>query len=364
MENSIDAIIFSIVFRYLSDYELHNASKVCRIWWRLAKNENILRGPMYIKYTGKPSDNRKNWLREKQEIIMWHEARPCLQIFFSNVNKDKNDVNECHCEFLSSDSYTIDLGNNYRMDERKMETILMSLTFPKTYKTKIATYTFINDNIDKGLFCQEIRFHCGTNIKKIKFLKTHMQSYFQNDSHMPSCMLLFSRESSIFQLVDLIFTLAEWFPKSNINIWGGIINSITVCQQCFKKSCCRVIANCTLILISNPKLAVWTEILDHFCNTREIIREKLINLKKKISLNTHTVALINTAFHRKDNFYALENSIFREIFPGVTLFHMYGNAAFRGEGLQNDHRLSEYSSKSIKNIRMFYQTSIMIITYD
>lgn len=362
MESTIDAITLSIVLRYLNNYELDNAAKVSRLWRKIAKNEENLRGPSYNEYIRRIEEKHKSWYSIKADIINNNGARSGLQLFFTDDKKVKSCTEGCHCKNLPPSSYSVVLECHVTMNAETANTVLMSLFFPKTSKTKIATYTFIRDTFKEGLFCPEINFHCGTDIGKVKFLQAHMQTYFENDNSPTSCMLLFCNNSSTDFLIDLLIVLSKWFPKVKICIWGGVVDSISVCQYRYQNNFCSSDAYCILIFINNARIASYVENLDYNCNTPQKIKEKYINLKKRLSLRKHTIALINTNYIRMSNFYSMERYLFKQIFPNIQLFHIVGSAVFNGQGLQSITNNTPVEDPD--NVLIHLESSIMIITYD
>lgn len=362
MENTIDAMTLSIVFKYLNDYELDNAAKVSRFWWKIAKNEENLRGPSCCEYIKRLETKNKSWHFIKADIIKNNGARSGLQLFFTDDRKVKSCTEGCHCENLPVSSYSVVLECNLMMNTEQSNTALMSLFFPETHKTKIATYTFIPDTFKPGLFCPEINFHCGTDIAKVKFLQTHMQRYFGNDYNPTSCMLLFCNNCSTNFLIDLLLVLSDWFPDKRICIWGGIVDSISVCQYYYQNILCSAEAYYILIFINNAQIATYIENLDCNCTTPQAIKEKYLNLRKRVSLRKHTIALINTTYFRMNSYYSMERYLFKQVFPNIKLFHMIGAAVFKGQGLRNMRNTMPV--RDPENNRIYLETSIMIITYN
>lgn len=356
MENSLIEATLHKIFKHLKDNELKNVAQVCRFWWKTAKNEYKLRGPMSVTKVKDYKNLCVSWSDVKTDIIKSYGARPCLQIFFIR-NLEKLDFQDkCHCPYMASNSFSLVLETDYSFILEQNESILRSLVFPKTSKTKITTYTFRENNLKGGLFCEELRFDCGIDINKVKFLKTHMQSNFKDNG----CMIILCNFHSLNSFIDCILILLKWFKESKIHIWGGIVDSMNVCQYLFKKHLCRIDPEFTIIFINNPNLTVWTENLNKSCDTLEKIENKLIALKKIVRLKGHSVALMYTSYYRIKSFYKLEESLFRQIFPNVALFHIYGSSSFTGE---STYHLNEFFVNG-NSTYVEFQTSIIIITYN
>lgn len=350
--------VWSKVFKYLDDNELDRVATVSRSWDILVKNEKFLRGPICVLKSKQRTNVPDEWFREKENIISHYDNRCCLQIFFSNDTRGPN-FKDCNCLLLPPGSYTLHLENRFVINQFN-ENILCSLYFPKTFKTRSTTFTFIQRLFTEGMFCQEIRFNCGTNIRDVKFLRYKLIPYFELDGFTNTCLIIFCKKYSVINLLEFVQVLSEWFPQNKIcGIWGGIIDALSVCQTIYKKEFCCVETEYSVILINSPFMEVWTELLTNDDDSETKVKEKLRIFKENIRLRTYSVALMHVNTPRLAKFYTLDINIFQETFPGLHLFPVYGVAVLHGNSFSDftGNFVARSSNRDAAN------TSIMIITY-
>ncbi|KAI4481077.1 hypothetical protein M0804_009703 [Polistes exclamans] len=329
-----------------------------KTWDIMAKNEKLLRGPICVLRSKERTNVPEEWLNEKENIITHYDNRSCLQIFFTNDTGGPK-FSDCHCLLLPPDSYTLYLETQFATNQSN-ENILCSLYFPKTFQTRSTTFTFIQRLFTVGLFCQEIRFNCGTDIRDVKFLKHKLAPYLECDGFTNTCLITFCKKYSVVNFLEFLQVLSEWFPENKIcGIWGGIIDALSVCQIVYKKEFCGVDTEFSFILINSPYMNVWTELLDDDDDSEIKIKEKLRIMKEHIKLRTHSVALMHINTPRLSKFYSLDLNIFQEIFPNLSLFPIYGVAVLHGNSFNDftENFVARTSNRTAAN------TSIMIITY-
>ncbi|XP_015172587.1 PREDICTED: uncharacterized protein LOC107064424 [Polistes dominula] len=148
---------------------------------------------------------------------------------------------------------------------------------------------------------------------------------------MQKCIILFVRDYSVFSMLELLKTIRNWYPESNIPIWGGLMDRLNVCQRCFNKTHCTSAAEMVLMFISSPDMKVWNVTLDKTCNSMITIRQKLTTFKEKVELKLYSIALMYFSSRHIDKLDTIQIKAFQEIFPNIILYPIYGDASIGGE---------------------------------
>ncbi|KAI4499052.1 hypothetical protein M0802_005918 [Mischocyttarus mexicanus] len=276
-----------------------------------------MRGPVCTFNSKIKTSITESWVKEKLEITYCNDKRPSLQVFFTNDGMDK--YNGCHCSPYLSNTYSLSIENEVAQGISS-EILLVSLFFPKTAGIQIATYTFTNQSFNDGLFCQELRFNCGHDIRLVKILKDKVKPFFEIDQLTNTCLIIFCNVYSLTELMLFVKVLQEWFPINKVRgIWGAIVESISVCQVVYNKNFCRVNTEFSIILINSPFMEI--------------------------------------VFYKTSG---LDIQVFRDIFPEVYLFPIFGRAVIHGNSF--DDFLDNFLAHCVYD--GLFNTSIMIITYD
>lgn len=358
MESNLEKCL-TYVFKYLTYDELEIVTEVNRAWAIHVRGEKRLRTALCFTKSRPKTNTRKTWITEKRDIIKNYIGRSCLQIFFTNDKEENNFEDKCHCVYLPRTSYTVNLEGHAMTDQPK-DNVLLGLYFPRSFKTKIRTYTFVKQPNDDNLHCNEIRL---TIVRELAFqggLKLRFKKYMLEDSAI-SCMIILLTKDNLYEVKEMLDVCSIWFPGTRINIWGGITDAISICQSVsrFEMRSCRITPAYTIIFIKKPDMSSYVEHFEKECNTEEKFMEKLINFKERVILKTYSIALMYISSNCVDRYFDLYTSKFKELFPNVNLYPIYGDAPLVGgiiEVIMENLPMSNCP-------HIFYYTTIMIITY-
>ncbi|KAI4498972.1 hypothetical protein M0802_005838 [Mischocyttarus mexicanus] len=149
------------------------------------------------------------------------------------------------------------------------------------------------------------------------------------------------------------------FPDSRVPIWGGVIDTLSVCKSFLLKTQCNMRADLINIIISGQNMSMWNLLLDDDCHSKKKLKKKFAELKNNVKLKDHTIGFIFTPIKRYEKLNTLESTVFAKYFPEVQLIHIYGHAAFIGNGFK------ELYDMMTKQLPMEDEgcTTIMILTY-
>ncbi|KAI4481150.1 hypothetical protein M0804_009776 [Polistes exclamans] len=359
MESNLEKSL-TFVFKFLSYDELEIVTEVNRTWSKHVRAEKILRTALCFTKSRPKTSTRKTWIKEKREIIRNYIGRSCLQIFFTNDKEDKNFEDKCHCSHLPLTSYAVNLEGHAMTDQPK-DNVLYNLYVPRTFETKIRTFTFVKQPDNDYLHCNEIRLTIVRELGYQVALKLRFKNFMLEDSAI-SCMIILFTKDNLYEVKEMIDIFSVWFPRTKINIWGGITDVLTICQSIsrFEKRSCRITPSYTIIFIQKPDMCSYVEHFEKECDTEEKFMEKLINFKERVTLQSYSIALMYISSNRVDRYFELYTSKFKELFPNVSLYPIYGDAPLVGgivEVIMENLPVSNYP-------HIFYYTTIMLITFD
>ncbi|XP_014608661.1 PREDICTED: uncharacterized protein LOC106789184 [Polistes canadensis] len=106
-------------------------------------------------------------------------------------------------------------------------------------------------------------------------------------------------------------------------------------------------------------METWILTLNEDCNDKEKIETKFADFKKNVQLKNHSMGFMYVTYRRAPNFFLIESTVFKQMFPETPLFYILGSAAF-GEDLKVTLETLKLSQQ--KTQRM--ETKLMILTYN
>ncbi|KAI4481147.1 hypothetical protein M0804_009773 [Polistes exclamans] len=122
-------------------------------------------------------------------------------------------------------------------------------------------------------------------------------------------------------------------PLDEITIWAATIDALSLCRFGINKHYCRMDSKYLFVFINNPDLNTYVGFLDENCNNADKIRKELKKFKSKTEFSSNSIALMHVSYARLKEFYALDISIFKDVFPNVCLFPFYGDRSFSTNGI-------------------------------
>ncbi|KAI4495475.1 hypothetical protein M0802_008689 [Mischocyttarus mexicanus] len=345
------------IFKLLNGIDLHNASQVSRLWSEVAKDEEKERGPMYIIKRRKKTIFHYGWDQVKKEIIDCCQVKPSL-IMLMYVPYSNIISRGCHCNFLPVECYLLSLEYNSTIRNmiRPKKTVA-SMYFPSVPNIQISALTLKKNFKRTGIYCEELELYFEDSLKYSKKLKTIFEEFFIHDSSMTSCLILLCDNINNAIALDLIESLKDWFPNKNFPLWGGMVDRMSVCNYINNSRICQVHADSVAILLGGPEMKIWTVILDQFCETKQVIENKLKDFKESITLRKHSIGFIFSSQFRENYLLALDSSIYHHYFPNVPLVNCFGHKSFGGS-------LDEAYKRMPHNMDQIGDATLMIITYN
>ncbi|KAI4481151.1 hypothetical protein M0804_009777 [Polistes exclamans] len=106
-------------------------------------------------------------------------------------------------------------------------------------------------------------------------------------------------------------------------------------------------------------METWIVTLNEDCNDKEKIETKFAEFKKNVQLKNHSMGFMYVTYRRAPNFFLIESTAFKQMFPETPLFYILGSAAF-GEDLKVTLETLKLSQQKIQRM----ETRLMILTYN
>lgn len=263
----------------------------------------------------------------------------------------------CYCELVQSHCYFIVL----KTPVPKNEILTLSSTiFPNLPTTQITHYTFYTTFVKDEYYCPEIYSTFDYNFLECTHFKQYLDPLLLCNESPSKCLILWCKTSSVKKLTNLIKNIADWYPTNKVVVWGGVAETLTICNQNANLASCRKNVDFTFFFINDQNIEIESLFLDQNYTNKELIEEKFINLKDRTKLKEHSIAFMYTSLFSLYDFSELEIFLFKKYFPNVKLVHTIGKEPFGGVGLSELFKKSEKPQLNKNAIH----TALMILTYD
>ncbi|KAI4492830.1 hypothetical protein M0804_002621 [Polistes exclamans] len=351
MEEDLYKNVLPHIFKYLNGYDLYIASRVNSVWKKLAISEESSRGPACIARYKEECIDPDNLNTIQREITACCPTRPALSIFFNPNIFEKITSEGCHCKCLPFNAYSVTLNQT---PIRSFSPIL-GCFFPEAPLININTFTIYNIPSLPELYCHEQRCFFNDNFLNADRLCEVMKPIFTENSPLTSCFILFSRRNTDHRVFCLEMALRDWFPETNITIWGGQVNNITVCDRVRELPTCIEYPEMVIIIISGM-VQTYSVYVNNTYITMPEIEKKLKLLQEKLTLKKHSMGFMFAA-NIFPALFDMEVKIFTKFFPNMPLAAYYGFQAYGG--VNDSDRAQIVQSYNACN-----NTCFMIITYD
>ncbi|KAI4473101.1 hypothetical protein M0802_016313 [Mischocyttarus mexicanus] len=152
--------------------------------------------------------------------------------------------------------------------------------------------------------------------------------------------------------------VASKFGFYSMKIWIAVVDEITICRYNFGNHYCKIGTEFLFMFINNPSYKAYVKYLFWHFNTPYKIRTQLNKFRQEIGLVSNSTAFMHVSYGRKEKFYCLDTSLFREVFPEVRLLSFYGKTSYMGKCFHHIPFLSMYpfTKKLVKH------TTILLIS--
>ncbi|KAI4483876.1 hypothetical protein M0802_013242 [Mischocyttarus mexicanus] len=266
--------VLRLVFQYLTPPDLTIAGQVSNIWYRVAKNESIERNTffyfsdMVVKNFHLDSVLSKWWVKPRVNFVAFSGIR------FYSSNNDVNDSN----------------GN-------------------KNHSSSV--YFDTDKQREKSFFTSHVNIFC-------------LEENFQS-----KVLIIFCRSNSFKRLLKALKSLYTWIGDHDLTLWLAVVDELSFCRYNYSQHDCRINTEFILMFISNPSIKSYSHFIPDDCYTAEQIRTELKNFKEEIKLTPRSIAFMHISFIRiQSRLNELDTSIFKEVFPDVDLYPLYGTGSF------------------------------------
>lgn len=356
MCENLNYCILRNIFKYFNATELDVLSKVCRSWSKAVEDEIASRGPICIITTLGENESMGDMHSRFREALRNLRIKPCIQFQIIENYFNSHYINGCPCSYFPNSCYSLYLKNVFvRIDSNR----IVNMIIPDVPSLQIITRTFVSLPWTTGLFCVEQNYNSEFFFLNAKDLKDDFVNFLSADNTEKRCMILFSKllNSDMVQL--FIEHFLSWFPNIEINVWGGILDEIKICSFNYKLSLCCGETNFACIFINGTEMETWILTFDEDCNDKEKIERKLAEFKQNLQLKNHSMGFMYITYRRAPNFFLMEFTAFKQMFPGTPLFYILGSASF-GEDLKATLGTLKTSQQRIQRL----ETRLMILTYN
>lgn len=333
-----DAMRF--VVRYLSDTDLDKISSISRSWSIIAQVENLLRSPQFI--TGQVIRSHNNIITLKDNVFNNIRKKPYLILSFTNKNSKSRVVKRIYKQLAPTYCYTAMLKRDFIEDENTLWTIII----PHSSVIKVNAFSFRERLYQPGLCCLETCYFTETDLEYFPLMKRHYDKFidscitYPSNSCFSTCMIILCVYYNVSQLVGIVEKLNRWYTIGPI--WGGTIDSAEACTHLWEEPPNSSNTNIIQIFITSHNMYNQYYILDRNCNTQEKILMKFQYARNRILLKRHSIAFLCTSTTRCKDFYMIESSMFKKVFPDVPLAHIFSNRPF---GAKDMSEFRQYLNK-------------------
>ncbi|XP_076239977.1 F-box only protein 22-like isoform X2 [Calliopsis andreniformis] len=340
--------VLRTIFQYLNGMELSNASMVCRSWLEAANNEKQIRGPVCSKEF---INEMQNVEYIKSQIIEQLWIKPALGLFFTGPSFPSI-KRDCHCKVLPKNCTTVTLRtygiviNNNEIEDNL--NYLASVFLPEIPNVSIKTVTIS----DSSMKMDGIK-KCTEDIKKA--LDTPEKNHNKS-----KCLLLFCDLRGRKLAIRIADSLKKCYTDHKFSVWGGVARDLLICNgKGSKNDECEKFPVCVGITLTGS-IDTWSIVVDRSCNTKDRVERRLKLLKSRVCLKKHSIGFMFACCARGENMFNernLESSVFKTLFPEVSLIGCFGDGEF-GE-------TSISSEPTAKRPRWYNETTtiFLIISY-
>ncbi|KAI4491112.1 hypothetical protein M0802_010422 [Mischocyttarus mexicanus] len=272
--------VMNLVFQYLSSPYLDIVAKVSRTWDTIAYFEKLQRNTYFYIFdiaeeTFAIQSSFKNTFKHDDSYFLEN-----LGVVYTNNSTFKSDNHELRCVNRELCSFVVNIGFDRNVENLGGSDILYWLIFPIYKITNVRIFSFINPRLESKLPCDLLQF-----------------SNEGNDS---------------------------WFGSHDMIIWLGVVDKLSICRNVSDERYCQIDTEFVFMFINNPSMAAYLCYLSEECDNAVKIRTQLRNLRPKINFWASSAAIMHVSYLRLSKLYQLDEIVFREVFPDVTLHPIYG----------------------------------------
>lgn len=116
--------------------------------------------------------------------------------------------------------------------------------------------------------------------------------------------------------------------KMLLSLWGGVVTDLYICNKANKRNCTKLDVFGVLITGS---IQTWSIVIDRKCATKEQVEAKLTSFKSQVNLGKHSIGFMFACHARgkmKFNEANVESTIFKKLFPHISLAGCFGDGEF------------------------------------
>ncbi|KAI4483875.1 hypothetical protein M0802_013241 [Mischocyttarus mexicanus] len=188
--------------------------------------------------------------------------------------------------------------------------------------------SFINQHIANKNNCRSIYFDTDDKDKIALFL-SDLDNFLSEENFRSKVLIIFCRSASFGKLLKTCQSLDKWIGEIDIILWLAVVDELSFCRYNFGLHDCKIDTEFIFTFIGDPLLMAYSSLISNDCNTAEKIRSELIIFKEEIKLTPRSIAFMYVSYVRvEDELYELDTSIFKEVFPTVDLYPLYGTRSF------------------------------------
>ncbi|KAI4481085.1 hypothetical protein M0804_009711 [Polistes exclamans] len=316
--------VIYLSLKYLNIDDLQKLGQVSRYWYNVTKSIKVMRDTTSCIVDELKFNQRLRWIFTDRHNTNHFNKIPCLQVCFTNDNNDENLQSGCISRIKPFNSFTINLKSYYNIRHGEEINPIRPITIPFEYFTELTTFSFIDHSReDEEIYLNYVNDRMNVHTLYSKFVQF---CRFRNPKSI--VIIIFCQSCYFLEFLDLMYAVSRRIAMFEITIWAVTIDALSICRFSLNKHYCRIDNKFLFIIINNPKLKTYVGFLDENCNDAHKIETELRKIKSKIELLSNSIALMHVSYSRLKEFYALDTSIFREVFPNVCLFPFYGDNSF------------------------------------
>ncbi|KAI4499031.1 hypothetical protein M0802_005897 [Mischocyttarus mexicanus] len=277
---------------------------------------------------------------------------PGLGITFTNVNTHSYFNHGTVCNKKVFNYFIVNLRSYYDIVYKVKEDPLIGFHLPVDDFVDVTILSFISHHITSKVKSGNI---CFINDFKItSFLLDDYPNIRQSNN-----LIIFCRKDSHKKCEKLFKSLDKWNLFSNIKIWFAIVDDITICRNKHTSWDCRISTEFIFLFIKHAPMRTYSNFLSTFCDSEEETRKQFTRFRGKMILSSRSIAFMHICQSRVNESYELQTTIFREIFPDVILYPIYGTMSCFGRTYKDFLLAVRLCNKGLHD----KYTTILILSY-
>ncbi|XP_014609569.1 PREDICTED: uncharacterized protein LOC106789671 [Polistes canadensis] len=309
--------VIYLSLKYLNIDDLQKLGQVSRYWYNVTKSVKLMRDTTSCIVDELKFNQHLRWIFTDRHNTNHFNKIPCLQICFTNDKNDENLQSGCLSSIKPFHSFTINLKSYYNIRHGEEINPIRPITIPVEYFTELTTFSFIDHSRENEYSNEQIYLNYVNDKMNIHTLYSKFVQFCRFCNPKSIVIIIFCQSCYFLEFLDLMYAVSRRIAMFEITIWAVTIDALSICRFSLNKHYCRIDNKFLFIIINNPKLKTYVGFLDENCNNAHKIETELRKIKSKIELSSNSIALMHVSYSRLKEFYALDTSIFREVFPNI-----------------------------------------------